>query len=331
MKRARTITTQERSVRRHPAEVDRLNSLPLQLQGRLRVNPLSGFECVKTDDKRKYFTNFVKLSTGSSGSVFSADVKPAGRTLDPTLPPKVAIKEIQVDQERMVPLLLNEIALLKAIRTPHTIAYYGCYIKTDTLYLVMELVEGEDLFNRFMTIALTPVQKLWIAREIAIGITEIHAQGVAHRDIKLENVMISDTGGLKIIDFGLSCGKKDMSTHACRTLTIGTPGYIDPKLKDNRLASLQASDWWAYGQMMAILFTEKPLWAPDAGYTQFDPTDFQPVMEELHRDPSIPLNELPKILEDLEWVKKILLNLTDPGREQRARPGQVEIMAALNI
>jgi serine/threonine protein kinase len=158
-------------------------------------------------------------------------------------------------------LYLNEFAVLKritSIKLERIMKYYGCFVQGDFVFLVMELVDGRTLLeeivaNEKMDIHLCNT----IIRELALGITELHALDIVHRDIKLENVMLTPAGSVKLIDFGLACDmRENPQMYTCTRPKIGTTKYMDPKLQAGRvdLARLKLADWWAFGQLVDQLY-----------------------------------------------------------------------------
>ena len=256
-----------------------------------------------------YFNSLRILGSGSFGDVFAAQTTPEGKKLG--FPDKVAIKVLTNVNDKQ--LLKNELDILKEIDLPHSVKYYGCYVLDERFYIIMELIRGKDLFDLDVR-TLTPDKKLIIAKEIAIGIKEIHDVGIVHRDIKLENIMVSDTWEVKIVDYGLSCDlMRNSESYPCTERKLGTPGYMDHKLILGNLKSMQLADWWAYGQLLGELFTTKlsGLWNEDDDtYRTFSTTEIQMVPKEF---------------------QTILFELTNPDNEQWQRPSPDEIIWFLGL
>jgi len=171
--------------------------------------------------------------------------------LDNHLGRNVLIKELQpgVDQRR----LLDEIAALTAIRSKHVVQLYDVVrdAKSNIVGIVEEYIPGEDLLS------LVPVSDLSLflrtAYAMACGISDIHATGRVHRDIKPNNVKFDAEGCLKIFDFGLArTGSVDAATQGA----VGTTGYMAPELcvDDDQIADFdQAIDTYAFGATMLRL------------------------------------------------------------------------------
>ena len=90
-------------------------------------------------------------------------------------------------------------------------------------FLVMEFVEGETLADRLMRGSLTPVDALDVSLQIAHGLAHAHAHGIVHRDVKPANVMLTASGVVKILDFGVAkWDRPDTVTQV--GLAVGHPG-----------------------------------------------------------------------------------------------------------
>lgn len=99
------------------------------------------------------------------------------------------------------------------------------YIKN---YMLMPLLNGQELLGLFQTKYTTSEQRLVIFWKLAEELAKIHAHGILHRDIKLENVIYDpETKVLKIIDYGLSC---DLNPDNVSFSAVGTPDFIAPEI-----------------------------------------------------------------------------------------------------
>ena len=112
------------------------------------------------------------------------------------------------------------------------------------VYFVMPFVRGGELYLHFAKNKRFPEEAVkFYAIQIILGIGYLHDQGIAHRDLKLENILIEENGYLKIIDFGLA---KIIKDHEETTTFLGTPEYIAPEVI-TRKGHDKAVDWWAVG------------------------------------------------------------------------------------
>lgn len=175
--------------------------------------------------------------------------------LDTHLDRDVLIKELQhgVDQRR----ILDEVAALTAIRSKHVVQIYDV-IKDKSgsiVGLVEEYIPGNDLVD---SIPVTDTnQFLRIAYAIACGISDIHAAGRVHRDIKPNNIKFDIEGCLKIFDFGLA---RERQINAATQGAVGTPGFMAPELwgeDDEVIEFTEAIDVYAFGATMLAMALQR--------------------------------------------------------------------------
>jgi len=139
------------------------------------------------------------LGAGGMGEVYRATDTKLGRDVAiKVLPPEVA-----QDAERLG-RFEREAHLLAALNHPNVAAIYGLEEADGQPFLVLELVEGEELRQRIERGAIPVDEALEIARQIAEGLEAAHDRGVVHRDLKPANVKLTPDGKVKVLDFGLA-------------------------------------------------------------------------------------------------------------------------------
>mmetsp|Transcript_78830 Transcript_78830/g.109217 ORF Transcript_78830/g.109217 Transcript_78830/m.109217 type:complete len:152 (+) Transcript_78830:853-1308(+) len=120
--------------------------------------------------------------------------------------------------------------------------------QNDTrLYFVMPFVRGGELYKIFQTQKrFNEATVKFYAAQIALAIGELHSKGIAHRDLKLENILIDEDGFLKVIDYGLAktLGEGETTTSFC-----GTPEYLAPEMVTHAGHDFRV-DWWALGVLI---------------------------------------------------------------------------------
>ena len=126
------------------------------------------------------------------------------------------------------------------------------------VFIVMELLQGESLLERLKARGpLAKAEVVSIALSVLDVLAQAHDRGVVHRDIKPGNLFQTDTGAIKVLDFGIARvqgGSGEFSTHPGSTL--GTPAFMAPELAAGRLEELDAlTDLWAVGATMFQLLT----------------------------------------------------------------------------
>lgn len=170
------------------------------------------------------------------------------RAFDSKLRRKVALKVLHPDLA--VPdaaaRLVREARAAAALAHPNTIAIHDLGEIDGTVFLVMELVSGVPLRAYVGDPAVPLRQKLRWLVDIARGLGAAHKAGLVHRDVKPTNVMVSDDGVVKVLDFGLAKPLEAASFHTDVGLVVGTPRYMAPELFTGMRADAR-SDQYAFG------------------------------------------------------------------------------------
>ncbi|HYY51930.1 MAG TPA: serine/threonine-protein kinase, partial [Myxococcales bacterium] len=165
----------------------------------------------------------VLLGSGGMGAVY--------RAVDPSLDRYVAIKVLTHRDPRYVERFRREAQVLAKIVHPSIIQIYEIVGSDDDAadpYIVMEYFDGRPLDAALKDGPLPPPQVVSVLRQCAEGLRKAHANNVVHRDIKPGNVMMSRSGEVKILDFGIAKlrdAKKDLTGES----VLGTPYYMSPE------------------------------------------------------------------------------------------------------
>ena len=140
-----------------------------------------------------------KLGAGGMGEVYLAEDTRLGRP--------VALKflpaSFQYDSERRS-RFLQEARAASALRSPNIAAIYDIGEHDGAMFIAMEYVEGEVLSQRIDRRTLPTSDVIDIAMQIADALDEAHALGIIHRDVKSSNLIVTDRGLVKMLDFGLA-------------------------------------------------------------------------------------------------------------------------------
>ena len=140
-----------------------------------------------------------KLGAGGMGEVYRAEDTKLGR--------EVAIKALPAEMAEAperVSRFRREAQLLASLNHPHIAAIHGVEESAGRLFLVLELVEGDDLSERLKRGPVPVEEALAIARQVAEALEEAHEKGVIHRDLKPANIKVTADGNVKVLDFGLA-------------------------------------------------------------------------------------------------------------------------------
>ncbi|MCZ6766482.1 MAG: serine/threonine protein kinase [bacterium] len=128
-------------------------------------------------------------------------------------------------------------------------------IEEDGYFMVMEFIEGESLRQILDRWKNVPVDiALSLVHDILLGLEHAHAKGIVHRDIKPGNIMITQTGKVKITDFGLAKLLQSATQHTAANSILGTPLYMSPEQAFGESVD-QRSDLFSLGTMMYELLT----------------------------------------------------------------------------
>ena len=139
------------------------------------------------------------LGAGGMGEVYRARDARLGRV--------VAIKilpaEFAADSDRLL-RFEREARSASALNHPNIVTIYDLGQDGSTHYIAMELIEGKTLRELLAAGSLPIRRSIEIAAQVAEGLAKAHEAGIAHRDLKPDNLMITDDGFIKILDFGLA-------------------------------------------------------------------------------------------------------------------------------
>ena len=190
-----------------------------------------------------------KLGEGGMGIVYLAeDTKLKRQVAIKFLPQHIAgnsdeRKRFEIEAQAAAALNHPNIATIFAIE--HTV---------DDLFIVMEYIDGQELGGKITADRQLPIADcIDIATQIADGLQAAHEKGIVHRDIKSSNIMITDKGQVKIMDFGLAKVHGGAQLTQIGT-TLGTIGYMSPEQARGEDVDLR-SDIWSLGVLLYELIT----------------------------------------------------------------------------
>jgi len=278
-----------------------------------------------------------RLGAGGSGVVYLAN--------DTLLQRPVVLKILRtglLSAEQLRSTVLREARLASAIEHPNVCGIYEVGESGDEGYIVMQYVPGQSL-DRLIARGPASLQLvLSVGIQIADGLQAAHALGIFHRDLKPQNVMLTDGGLVKILDFGLARRlppedasfdpskpgmAKGASVAATYTARGGTIRYMAPEQFVTGQSSVQ-SDVWALGVILYELASGRhPFARPDA-------EDFQVIRAIQFQEPEDLSAIVPGISVELKSVIATCLEKTPGARYASAaevREALKTIMKALQI
>ena len=188
-----------------------------------------------------------RIGAGAMGEVY--------RAWDARLDRHVAVKVLSPRASRspeQARRLVAEGRAAAAIAHPNVVTIHDVGSEGDQHFIVSELYEGESLRSRIDRGPIPRKEAFRLGVQLARGLAAAHAQGVVHRDLKPTNLLISATGTLKILDFGLAKITGDRARDLDATepgAVLGTAGYLAPEQARGEVADAR-SDLFATGAIL---------------------------------------------------------------------------------
>jgi serine/threonine protein kinase len=201
-----------------------------------------------------------KVGEGGMGAVY--------RAVDLMLERDVAIKAIRPELARepeMVERFRTEARTLARVSHPAIATIYSFFEDGGDLFLAMEYVPGRSLSKILEAEGALPWDRAVRLLASALdGIAEAHRAGIVHRDLKPDNLMITETGSVKVTDFGIA--RMTGSGHLTRTgLMVGTLRYMAPEQIQGEEADIR-SDIYSLGGVLYQMLTGRPAFDGKSDY-----------------------------------------------------------------
>ncbi|KAI9228652.1 MAG: kinase-like domain-containing protein [Piptocephalis tieghemiana] len=198
-----------------------------------------------------------QLGKGNFAVVYKAKNRVNGKVVAV----KVVDKTKFTHRPRVMAALQREVGLLMTIDHPCAIRVKQVFQDPSKLYLVMELAEGGELFDRVVKRGrLTEPEARSVFLQLLGAIKYLHDRNITHRDLKPENIMMCDPQGwkIKVTDFGLA---KLVGENRFLSTLCGTPNYVAPEVLHpvaKERAYGKAVDMWSLGVILYIMLCGFP-------------------------------------------------------------------------
>lgn len=148
----------------------------------------------------------------------------------------------------VVKRFLKEADIIAIADNPNIVKLYGHGEWEGGLFIAMEFIQGVSLRHYLQHTPMSLRRSLEIILEIAYALCHLHTHGIIHRDLKLENILITEEGHVKVIDFGIAQLLAERKEGvAAKQQFIGTPIYMSPEQRDNPEFVSYPSDIYSLG------------------------------------------------------------------------------------
>ncbi|HEY5740880.1 MAG TPA: serine/threonine-protein kinase [Gammaproteobacteria bacterium] len=197
-----------------------------------------------------------RIGRGAMGVVYEA--------FDPFVQRTVAIKVMHsagnqdpATEQKMREAFFAEVYSAGRMHHPSVISVYDAGQEGDLNYIVMEFVDGMTLQEYVIgDRSLTPNQVVDVIYQCAKGLDYVHREGIIHRDLKPGNIMLSNDGAVKIMDFSIA--HVDVGFDGHDTEVQGSPMYMPPEQLSEEKRLVAQSDIYSLGAVMYALLARRP-------------------------------------------------------------------------
>lgn len=256
----------------------------------------------------KYIVYTKEIGKGSSGTIYRGYRK---KDQDKTDKVWLAIKKISVDRlkhskdnvTKIRENVKNEISIMRELHHTNIIKYYDYYIDYEfgNIYIMMEYCQYGD-FSKYQNHR--AIQELYVQKfmkQLAMGLKYLRDNGVFHRDLKTQNILVNHNGQIKLTDFGFAkiIGRETITKTFC-----GTPPYMAPEILQLGGQYTTKTDLWSVGCIFYEMLT---------GYPPFCIDSLRDLLDQIRKNKII----VPKYLNLSEECRHLLFSLLEPDPNKR--------------
>ncbi|QSZ28546.1 hypothetical protein DSL72_003044 [Monilinia vaccinii-corymbosi] len=206
-----------------------------------------------------HFNFLAVLGKGNFGKVMLAETKQTKKLYAI----KVLKKEFIIENDEVESTRSEKRVFLIANKENHPflLNLHACFQTETRVYFVMEYISGGDLMLHIQRGQFGTKRAQFYAAEVCLALKYFHENGVIYRDLKLDNILLTLDGHIKIADYGLC--KEEMWYGSTTSTFCGTPEFMAPEiLLDKKYG--RAVDWWAFGVLIyQMLLQQSPFRGED--------------------------------------------------------------------
>ena len=220
--------------------------------------------------------------------------------------------------------IISEVNILQKIRNRNIVEAYGYFEENNTLYSVMEFIDGVDL-NKYLKEVppFSEEEAKDLLLQIIHGIKEIHSLNILHRDIKPSNIMRTKDGIYKIIDF--TTNRTYVDNHMTTVTAFQSPIYTPPELSGNKRAIIgKFSDIYSIGMTICRVMADDEESLPNITDRLIDDSEFIEILNGFNissdfRDILLKMTKIDaeERFQDLEEIEELLLSQTKSNSSER--------------
>lgn len=265
-------------------------------------NNATSFELLPAAEVERLLPAYSEISFLAQGGM-AAVYRGVQTSLERPVAIKILPSEFGADEAFRLRFTAEAKAMAK-LNHPNLVGIFDFGQADDLLYLVMEFVEGQTLYEHAYGEKMEEVKALDLCYQVADGLAHAHEHGILHRDIKPANVLLDEHLHPKLGDFGLAEGEERAEGDE---LVFGTPGYTSPEVMADPTAADEKSDSYAVGVMLYELLTttipSDPYQAPSQ-LAQSDPRIDSLIAKALQYDPAERHQSARELADDLQALSK---------------------------
>ncbi len=195
------------------------------------------------------------IGRGGMATIYRARDRRMGR--------QVAVKilrEMYSNDPKFVLRFQREARAVSALAHPNIVQVFDYGQSDDNYFIVMELIEGIDLRRYLKRDGVLDLRRaVVIGHDVALALGAAHRQGIVHRDVKPQNILVNDDGLVKLTDFGIATFYRDVTSERLTTtgMTLGTVQYYAPEQAQGEVVT-PAADVYALGIVLYEMLVGHP-------------------------------------------------------------------------